>query len=225
MTTTIHLRPKPLPDSDVRVARPIFTVSEASHALSVSPSTLQWWTAENLVTRHGQRGHKPSIPFIGLTEGLVLAAFRRSGVPLQRIRPALTALRDQIGLEHALASKSLYADGAEILYDFAEREGIDDLADLVVVRSGQRVFAKVVADYLQRITYDAGWPTAVRLPRYESAAVIVDPARAFGQPIFEHGGSRIEDVIDRWRAGDTVRHLAREFGAPAADIEAVLRAA
>jgi uncharacterized protein (DUF433 family) len=155
----------------------------------------------------------------------VLAAFRRSGVPLQRIRPALTALRKEIALEHALASESLFSDGAEILYDYAEQQGLPEVADLVVVRSGQRVFVNVVAEYLQRITYGDGWPRVVRLPRYENAAVIVNPSVAFGQPVFERGGSRVEDVIQRWRAGDDVSDLARDFGVPAADIETVVRAA
>jgi uncharacterized protein (DUF433 family) len=204
----------------------MFTVVEAAHGLAVSASTLQWWTAENLVSRHSGRGRRPSIPFIGLAEAMVLAAFRRSGVPLQRIRPAIHALAGEIGLEHALASRSLYSDGAEILYDYAERhEELDELSDLVVVRSRQRVFVPVVREYLRRITYREGWPIMVRLPRYEQAAVVVDPRRAFGQPIFAQGGARVEDIVDRWRAGDAVQDLARDFGVPSGEIEEVLRAA
>jgi hypothetical protein len=40
---------------------------------------------------------------------------------LQRIRPAVQVLRDKLGMPHVLASKRLYTDGAEVLYDFAER--------------------------------------------------------------------------------------------------------
>ena len=36
--------------------------------------------------------HQPTIPFVGLSEALVLAAVRRSGVPRQRVRPALEHL-------------------------------------------------------------------------------------------------------------------------------------
>ena len=45
---------------------------------------------------------------------------RRSGVPLQRDRPALEQLDAQFGLAHALASRRLYTDGAEVLFDYAE---------------------------------------------------------------------------------------------------------
>lgn len=70
-----------------------------------------------------RRGPRRVIPFIGLAEGLVLAAFRQAGVPLQRIRPAIAQLPQEPGLRHALASKSLDTDGAEVLYDYAEHAG------------------------------------------------------------------------------------------------------
>jgi hypothetical protein len=93
----------------------------------------------------------PVIPFIGLAEGVVLTAMRRSGVPLQRIRPALEQLDAQFGLAHALASRRLYTDGAEILFDYAEATADPGLvraaAELVVVRNGQRVFNEIVAAY------------------------------------------------------------------------------
>ncbi len=52
---------------------------------------------------------------------MVLAAIRRSGVPMQRVRPALAALEEEIGLEHASASQKLFTDGAELLFDYGRR--------------------------------------------------------------------------------------------------------
>lgn len=51
----------------------------------------------------------------------MLAAIREAGVPLQRIRPALSRLQDELGFEHALASRRLFTDGVEVLCDYAER--------------------------------------------------------------------------------------------------------
>ena len=76
-----------------------------------------------VTTVPGQPRGSAVIPFVGLAEGLVLAVIRRSSIPLQRVRPALDRLQRELGLTHALASKALYTDGAEVLYDFAEQQG------------------------------------------------------------------------------------------------------
>jgi helix-turn-helix protein len=111
-------------DRDIRFTAPLYTLTEAARYLGVRPETFVTW-AEGYERRHpdrpavkkgpmvtafpGRRG-APRVPFIGLSEAMVLVAFRRSGLPMQRIRPAVRILQEQIGLEHALASKKLYSD-------------------------------------------------------------------------------------------------------------------
>ncbi len=230
-------------DSDTRFDTPLYTVAEAARCLAVPTTTFSNW-AKGYVRRSRDRtsvgqpllslvdtsGPQPSVPFIGLAEGMVLAAIRRSGVPMQRIRPALLALQDSIGVHHALASKSLYTDGAEVLYDFAQEHSDSSAAasakDLVVLRSGQRVFTDVVADYLQRIEYSAdGYARLLHLPGYDRRQVVVDPARSFGQPMFIHGGARVADVIDRFQAGESLSDLAEDFGVPIDELEDAVRVA
>jgi hypothetical protein len=147
-------------------------------------------------------GHGLTIPFVGLAEGMVLAAFRETGLPLQRIRPALDRLRAEHELEHALASDRLYSDGAQILYDYAREQGDKQLRLLTVVVSGQRVFHDVIERYLTRITYAGGWASSLVLPITEEPLLEVDPERAFGQPLFLHGGARLTDVRNRIGAGE-----------------------
>jgi uncharacterized protein (DUF433 family) len=231
---------------DERFSVPLYTLSGAARALDVPTSTFATWalgykrtppgrpkvTGEPVVTafrnRDGRRS--PIVPFVGLVEGMVLAAIRKRGVPLQRIRPALKVLTENIGLEHALASRALYTDGAEILYDYAETIGDSPEArsarDLVVVRHGQRVFAEVVEDYLHRIQYASdGYARLIHLPQYRRADVLADPTRSFGQPIFRHGGARVADALQRFWAGEDLQVVAREFGIQVADLEDALRVA
>jgi uncharacterized protein (DUF433 family) len=223
----------------------LYTVVEAARVVDVPPTTLATW-AKGYVRRPPGRGEvrggpvvtyvapgregEPCIPFVGLAETLVLAAVRRSGVPMQRIRPALAELQRELGVEHALASRRLYTDGAELLFDYGETrrdtpEGRSVL-NLVVVRSGQRVFSEVIEAYLRRIDYaDDGYPRLIHVPAYEHADVVVDPKRAFGAPVFERGGARVEDVLERFWAGETLDELSGEFGVPADQLEDVLRVA
>jgi len=144
------------------------------------------------------------VPFIGLAEAYALTAFRQAGVPMQRIRPAIDALHHELGLQHALASRRLYTDGAEILYDFAQHA--------------------VVARYLRRVDFASdGYAQVIHLPQYRVAEVTVDPDHAFGRPRFTRGGAGLDDVIDLLRAGEPVDTVAAEFGLSRDEVEDALR--
>ena len=97
---------------DPRFKVPLYTIGQAARIVDVPNSTFATWAKGYL--RHppdrpdvtGQpvltcltaaTRTSPSIPFVGLAEGLVLAAIRRSGVPMQRIRPALDELQPKTG--------------------------------------------------------------------------------------------------------------------------------
>lgn len=228
---------------DLRFDAPLYSLAEAARYVDVPASTFVTW-AKGYTRRRPDGppvvgapvlsvvadGDATAVPFIGLAEGMVLAAVRKTGVPLQRIRPALRALQHEIGIDHALASKRLYSDGAELLYDFAtehaDSEAASPAKDLVVLRSGQRVFIDVVSEYLQRIEYGPdGYAHLLHLPGYARRQVIADPTRSFGQPVFVHGAARVSDVLDRFQAGESLEDLTEEFGVPIADLEDALRVA
>ena len=178
----------------------------------------------------GQPLGSASVPFIGLAEGLVLSRFRKLGVPLQRIRPAIERLKDDLGLEHVLASRALYSDGAELLYDYAKRSGDTSEAkgarELVVVRNGQRVFNEVVEQYLRRVEFAGdGYALVVPLPGYVSAQVVADPRRGFGHPRFKRGGAKVEDVLGMFMAGESLLDVAAEYRVPLSELEDALRVA
>lgn len=216
---------------DPRIARAIFTLRETSAYLGQPYSTVHWWARSQpqnapLITCFRAQGRQATVPFIGFAEAYVLSSFRRAGVPLQRIRPAVEVLSREIGVEHALASKQLYTDGAEVLYDYASKNGEEDLMDLVVLRTKQRQFSSVVKDYLRRIQYGGdGWASSLRLPTYRNADVVVDPKVAFGLPLVVAGGARVEDLVDRFQAGDSVAEIATDFAVPAVQVEDVIRVA
>jgi uncharacterized protein (DUF433 family) len=207
---------------------PLFTLPECATYLQTPLSTLHTWTRPKdgapLVTVLPSAGRQATVPFVGFAEAFVLGALRRAGVPMQRIRPAVKKLNDEIGLDHALASRRVYTDGAELIFDYAASS--DDHGLLTVVRTGQEHFAEVIRDYLKPITYgDDGWAERLRLPAYSQAAVTVDPTEAFGQPMVVHGGARVEDLVDRFKAGDGFAEIAADFDVPSAEVEDVIRVA
>jgi uncharacterized protein (DUF433 family) len=224
--------------ADVRFTEPLYTVGEAATFLRVPRSTMATWAGGYTRRRPGGASTKagpvvtafqgdrklPRIPFVGLAEAMVVAAFRRAGVSLQHIRRALEVLEQQLGVEHVLASRRLYTDGSIVLFDYAQRH-IDELAELTVVVTQQRVFSDVVREYLDRITYAPdGWAQDLVLPLTQRPVIKVDPRKAFGQPFFMHGSARMEDVVDRFLAGDPLVEVAEDFGVPPDELEDVLRA-
>lgn len=196
---------------------PVYSQSEVAQIIRATPSTVQRWTTgyvdasgrkEPLVSGV-QRGRGYTVPFIGLAEAFVLNAFRKAGLPMQRIRPAVEVIKSEMGLEFALANDLLVTDGAEILYRS------DDEFDrrLVVLRNGQAVFNEVVEDYLRNIDFgDRGYATALRLPQYPGLDVIVRPTINGGQPTLARRGVAVSDVLGRIRAGEAPSDVADDYG-------------
>ncbi|MEY2461820.1 MAG: hypothetical protein QOG30_3650 [Acidimicrobiaceae bacterium] len=95
---------------DLRFGVPLYTLAEAAKALAVPPSTFATWAkgyvrrpvgrkpvkGQPVVTALAAKSGEPSVPFVGLAEGMVLAAVRQARVPLQRVRPALEVLTREI---------------------------------------------------------------------------------------------------------------------------------
>jgi len=98
--------------TDSRFDTPLYTLAEAARALDVSPSTLATWakgyvrrrpgkaavTGMPILTTVAEPSHRgPIIPFVGLAEGMVLAAVpavRAAGVPaLTHPKPPRRRLR------------------------------------------------------------------------------------------------------------------------------------
>jgi uncharacterized protein (DUF433 family) len=204
---------------------PLYTIAEAAQYVGLPYSTLQSWVRpggerEPLVTSLERKGYEASIPFIGLAEAFVLQAARAAGVPRHRIRPGVEAVQGELGLEHALASRLLYTDGAELLVRYAAE---DD--DLEVARTRQRQLTQTVKHQLQLITYAGdGYAARLQLPGYGPADVVVDPDIAFGYPVVKGKGARVKDVLERFWAGESLHAIAYDFDLTEEAVEALLRA-
>jgi uncharacterized protein (DUF433 family) len=243
--------------ADSHYAAPLYKRAEAARIIRVPASTLRHWAApapgataealeiemtppagparvapihhDGLITVAVPRTPRgATIPFVGLAEAYVLAAFRQAGVPMQRIRPALRRLEEQVGLTQALASERLRTDGAEVLWDYSQetedQATKDAVGDLVVVRNGQLVFRPVVQDYLRRVTYGGGWARIIDVGQGK-IAVTVDPFMNGGQPTLARRGIAVTDILSRIRAGEPSKEVASDYGLQASEITALLELA
>lgn len=93
-----------------------------------------------------------------------------------------------------------------------------------VGKVGQRVFTAIVKAHLQRIVFGAdGFASLIPLPGFEHAELVADVRRSFGQPVFAHGGARLEDALALFRAGEELSVVAEEYGIPYLELEDAVR--
>lgn len=208
---------------------PLYTLAEAAGYLGMPASTLRYWAnpwsgGEPLITTTpaAKGGHLPTLPFIGFAEAFVINAAIKAGVKPHRVRENIAGLKNYFGeIEHALAHRCIWTDGVEILY----KEIADEPdADLYRGKDGQRQFRKAVEGQLDLIQYGSDeFAARLFLPRFK-APVLVDPDLAAGAPLLEYSGARVKDLLARYRAGESPKHLAHDYGAKEAEVKKVISA-
>jgi len=222
-------------DLDALRRTPAYPFVEAAHYLNLPVSTLRAWCLGQGYLYKGQRKRfRPLIrldgkageglSFLNLVEAHVLAAIRRlHGVPLPKVRSALLFVGRALDIDRPLAHAEFQTDGVDLF--------VDQLGRLLnVSREGQFEIAGFLRDHLERIERDtAGLP--IKLFPFTRSAVVasaptpieIDPRVAFGRPALRGKGVPTAVLADRFKAGDTLRELADDYGVETGEIEEAIR--
>ncbi|MGC2658516.1 MAG: DUF433 domain-containing protein [Bryobacteraceae bacterium] len=223
---------------DLRTA-PAYLLAEAAHYLHMPEGTLRSWVMGRAYPVAGQsKRSRPLIhlddprgrymSFINLAEAHVLAAIRRRhGVKLPSVRTALEYVKQQFHVQRPLIDESFQTDGLDL---FVERYG-----ELInASREGQRAMREIISVYLKRIERDAkGIPIKLypftrdtasdASPKSDPRVVVMNPAVSFGRPVIARTGIPVSSIYERYKAGDSVKELARDFHLDTSDIEEAIR--
>jgi uncharacterized protein (DUF433 family) len=220
---------------DPRFDRALYALPEAARLLRVPRQTLRNWALGYGYPRGAgpifatpvilTPGEERALSFANSVEGLTLVGFREIGVPMQRVRKALTYARDQAETPHLLASERLLSDGLDLFWEFQERSG--GSPHLVnMSKGGQKAFPEAVMRYLREVEWgrdrfaDRWWPGAAEAGL---GAVVLDPRRSFGAPVVAGTGIRVEDLFGRFSAGESIAELAADYGLDGAQVESAIR--
>jgi uncharacterized protein (DUF433 family) len=205
---------------------PAYAVPRAAAIVRLSPSTLRLWAS-------GDGAHKPlfkpasrsplSLSFSNLTEAFVLASMRRvHGISMQRVRKALRFVGEELGYARPLIHARFRTDGLRLFVQHAER-----LLD--VSAEGQAVLRDVLDASLKRIDWEGDfvvrlypWVRSGEL-LHQPKTIVVDPRRGFGQPVIAGTGVEARVVAGRYRAGDSIAALAKDYGVELEQIEDAIR--
>jgi uncharacterized protein (DUF433 family) len=211
-----------------------YGIAETAHYLALPPATLRTWVrGRPYPTAEGRQFSEPLIQlpdpaepllsFTNLVEAHVLKAIRRHhGVPMQKVRPALLYLEEELAVPHPLAHQELLTDGVHL---FVEHFG--QLVNLS--RPGQLYLHGILEAHLRRIEHDAQGLALRLFPFSRGEAldvpriVVVDPRISFGRPVIDGTSVRTEVIASRLKAGESVQDLADDYSVEVAEIEEAIR--
>lgn len=162
-----------------------------------------------------------SVTWGEMVESRLLANYRSRKVSVQRLRPAIVALRSEFGrypLAHA--RPFLDVEGRELVRRVQDLVGLDRSLQLVVVRNGQLVLAAPAEQFQSTVGYDDD-VTARIAPDLRTPDVVMDPRRAFGQPTIR--GVKTESLAEDYRAGTSREALADLYDLSLEQVDEAIR--
>jgi uncharacterized protein (DUF433 family) len=211
---------------------PNYTLGEAAHWLGLVPNTLRvWLRGQDYPTKNGPRRAKPvvipasetplGLSFWNLVECSVLFTMRKQHqVPLQKVRRALDYVGKELDRKRPLIDQEFSTDGVGL---FVEHYG----KLIEASKRGQTALREGLQAGLTRIERDEAGLAARLFPwrtdPHEPRIIAVDPRVAFGRPVLAKTRVPVDVIFDRYRAGDTMEHLARDYGSTRDVIEDLVR--
>ena len=205
---------------------PAYRVPEAAHYLGLPESTVRYWSVgrdsyESLVTAASTA--PVVLSFLNLVELHLLAAIRRKhAVSMPSVRRALDYLKASYPSSHPLLAKELETDGLDLF--------IRNYGQLInISQAGQVAMRHIMERALERIERDSN-DIPIKLYPFTRAhtdnaptLIVIDPALSGGRPVISGTGLATEIIAERYKAGESIQDLARDYGRDYTDIEEAIR--
>lgn len=160
---------------------------------------------------------------MNLVEAHVLDALRREHeIPLQTVRKAFAYLARRVPSPHPLADQRFETDGVNL---FVQYFG----ALVNISQDGQLAMRELLQAYLRRVERDAHgivarlYPFTRRGDPNEPRRVVIDPRISFGRPVLAGTGIPTAMIAERYKAGESVDELAKDYGRDRLEIEEAIR--
>ncbi|MEJ5914493.1 DUF433 domain-containing protein [Pseudokineococcus sp. 1T1Z-3] len=203
--------------------RPVYAFAQVDDLLRLGPGTARRWVDGY---RRGGRTYPPVVRETStgsdvvtwgeFVETRLLATYRDSGVPMQRLRPVVEGLRQTLGVRYPLATVRPYVDESRrLVHDLQEEAQLEDSMRLVVEAGGGQLVFSTQVRHVERSTVfatqdssDAGIALRVA-PLGRERAVALDPRFKSGQPAVR---SVPTDVLTELvHAGEPVEWVAQQY--------------
>lgn len=149
-----------------------------------------------------------------------LREYRRKGVPLQRLRPVIAALRNEYQTLYPLATAKPFVHGRDLVLMLQrENELPDPLA--IVVPSGQMILlADEAGRFFRKVEFDAEDAARLVRPAGAASSVVIDPLVRFGQPSVR--GVSTDRLWELYDAGEPLEVISVGYDMPEHDVRAAV---
>jgi uncharacterized protein (DUF433 family) len=213
----------------------LYTVTEASRLTGIPAARLRRWlcgytyrTGNEVATAAPVWRRQVAdvdgtigLGFLDLIEARFVDAFREASVPLPVIRSCAERARELIGSDHPFSSQRFRTDGRTIFADIADQTGEKQLLDLT---RSQLAFGRIIGPSLYAgIEFSADDIPARWWPLGQQTPIVIDPGRAFGQPIVSDAAVPTRTLSDAVSAEGSVTVVARLFRVDPRSVRAALR--
>ena len=201
-----------------------YTASEAARLLRTRPLTIWRWLGGYSYKKGGRARTmpplwRPQLPayehhlelgFRDLIELRFVMAFVDVGLGLKTIRYCLEYARQCVDDERPLSTRRFRTDGRTIFLDTLKQSGESELLDL---RSHQYALKQVIERTFRDLDISNDIVTRWR-PFDGKKSIVIDPERAFGQPIVTDYGITTVALADAVKAEGSVKRVSHLFDVP-----------
>jgi uncharacterized protein (DUF433 family) len=198
-----------------------YTVPEASRLLKIAPRNISRWLGGYRYEANDQTlsmpplwipelpsdEHHLELSFRDLIELRFVKAFMDSGLGLKTIRICLEYAKECVSDQRPFSTRQFRTDGKTIFLESARRTGEAELLDL---RKHQFVIRDVIARTFKDLDIEDDAVARWR-PYRGKRSIVLDPQRAFGQPIASLSGVPTIVLADAVKAEGSIQRAARLF--------------
>lgn len=201
-----------------------YTVPEAARLLRMPAITIRRWLGGYSFRQRGKTQRVPplwtpqlpahdghiELGFRDLIELRFVQQFTKAGVGLKAIRASLNLARQLVNDARPFSTRQFRTDGRTIFLETIHSGADPDLLDL---KRSQFVIAKIIERCFKDL--DIGDDAVSRWrPFHGKASIVIDPARAFGQPITAEAGIPTVTLADAVKAEGSLKRVAYLYGLP-----------
>lgn len=198
-----------------------YTVPEASRLLKIPSRSINRWLG-GYTHRHNDKKIEiqplwiPQLPsfddhielsFRDLIELRFVQAFIKAGLGLKTIRCCLEFARECVDDDRPFSTRRFQTDGRTIFLDTLKQRGSEQLLDL---KNQQFVLKGIIESTFKDLDIEEGIVAKWR-PFKGKDSIVIDPTRAFGQPIAASYGVPTAVLADAVEAEGSIEQVVRIF--------------